>query len=138
LTTTSIILRRTLALATSSLLIYLLHPLPTPSPLLSLLITLPTLIFTYHLALCESTISLNGREINLKWLVPALNATVALAASAEKSWIRTNVLWDCVVIVWVCGWKAMSARQKNIMLWITVLGVGAVVFNGRDEGKLTG
>jgi hypothetical protein len=153
-TASSILLRRLTALGSAAALLYLIHPLPyftsllpnyPPQPsippyqrvpylfillqtldtLLSTSLILVTLFSSYHLALYEGTISINDKVIGLKWLIPATTAAVALAAAAEETWIKTNLLWDLVLVLVVCGWKVMSKKQRGLMgNWVAGVGVG--------------
>ena len=62
---------------------------------------------------------MNDKAIELKWLIPATTAAVALAAAAEETWIKTNLLWDLALVLEVCGWKVMSKSQRGwLWLWI--------------------
>jgi len=98
---------------------------------------------------------------NLKWLLPAPNAAEALAASVEESWLyvyeiwggimyqnsgtlfrhlfhlrrgwtRTNVLWGCLVIVWIFGWMAMNGSRKRFMYLLLGTGVGVSLLVPRE------
>ena len=164
-TTSSILLRRLTALGTAAALLSLIHPLPyftsifpryPPQPSISpyqrvpylfiLLQTLDTLLSTslivvtlfssYNLALYEGSISINNKVIELKWLIPVTTAAVALAAAAEETWIKTNLLWDLVLVLVICGWKVMSKEQRGLMgNWVAGVGVGRLGYEiWRGEG----
>ena len=61
--------------------------------------------------------------------MPATTAAVALAAAAEETWIRTNMLWDLVLVLVVCGWQVMSREQRGAMgNWVAGVGVGRLAY----------
>jgi len=142
-----ILVRRATALGTSSALLFLIHPfpkltsLPIPSyntslkfplhhldRLISVALTVSTLIITYHVSLFEGIIDINHKPVSLKWLIPIFCGIVAFAASGEDTWIKTNVLWDMLGILWVCGWKSMSKQQRrNMWMWVGCIWVGVCV-----------
>ena len=98
---------------------YLFILLQTLDLVLETTVILLTLLSAYHLALYEGEIVLNHKAIELKWLIPATTAAVALAAAAEETWIKTNLLCDLVLVLGVCGWKVMSTVQRGwLWLWI--------------------
>lgn len=108
--------------------------------LLSTLLILGTLSASYSLALYEGSIELNGRRIELKWLMPATSGIVALAAAAEETWIKSNLLWDLVVVLGVFGWKVMSTKERKFVgLWVLSVGLGRVGWEVWDQvGGLVG
>lgn len=67
--------------------------------------------------------------MELKWLMVGVSAAVALAAAAEETWIKTNLLWNLVGVVVACGWLVMSKEERmRTGLWILGVGLGRVVW----------
>ena len=57
--------------------------------------------------------------------MPATSGIVALAAAAEETWIKTNLLWDLVVVLGFCGSKVMSTKERKVVgLWLLGVGLG--------------
>ena len=70
---------------------------------------------------------MDGKELNLKWFTLGVMGIVALAAGAEESWIRTNVLWDIVGAFWVAGLKVRSKGLRGERwVWTARAAVGRV------------
>ena len=126
----------------ATFLLFLIHPLPAePSPdpddmslaSNSISVILPTLFATYHLAPYESSMRLWGRAIGLKWLLPGLGIVIALAARMEDGLLRYYMLWNCVIVLWFCGWKAMSSGQIWFLFSTVGIAVGVVQLVARMD-----
>jgi hypothetical protein len=56
-----------------------------------------------------------GKTVSLIWFPIGAMGIVALAAGAEESRVRTNILWDVLGAFWVAGWNVMSNAQRTQM-----------------------
>ena len=88
------------------------------------------MVASHYLALYEGSVSVReGKTVELKWFMVGVSAAVALAAAAEETWMRTNLLWNLVGVVGLCGWLVMSREERGRMvLWIAGIGLGRVVW----------
>lgn len=72
---------------------------------------------------------MNGKTIELKWLMPLASGIVALVATADETWIKINLLWDLVFVLGVCGWNVMSTwERKRAGLWVLGAGLGRMAW----------
>jgi hypothetical protein len=85
---------------------------------------------SFHLALYEGSVTVReGKSVELKWLTVGVSAAVALAAAAEETWIKTNLLWNLVGVVLGCGWLIMNKEERRrLVLWIAGVALGRVVW----------
>jgi hypothetical protein len=97
--------------------------------LFSTVLTVVVMFASFHLALYEGSVTFRqGKTLELKWLMMGVSAVLAFATTVEEeTWIKTNLLWDLVAVVGVCGWLASSKEERRgVGLWVAGIGLGRI------------